>query len=366
MSSRNYETQILDTIQMLVDNAVSKAEFDKTIKATISRCIDATIGKYVVKYQDSSFYAYSYNTENIYTAGTAVYVLIPGNDMSQEKSIIGTVDKLGKDYVSIAEGENGYEVTGVNIITAQSSYELCSYESESIQVLYDRDTGSSSLTIDTFGLENYIKQSNSIICGATFKTNLPSEQRFRGDYGIVFNLDFIDNATGEIVTRSYMVNTTQMKGQPYNFSTPSRQYGIFEVDGSNFVSIKQIYIFSYDFPHTIEDKPNDIFISKIELSAANALTTEDLSSTALTLITPQGIYFDDSNLDTDTKLLEAQIRVKGKNIDSDSQDIKYYWFRENGLITTKSQAYNKYGGAGWECLNLFNTINEEGTEALVE
>lgn len=369
MSSKNYETQILDAIQMLVDKTVSKAEFDKTIKATISRCVDATIGKYVVKYQDSSFYAYSYNTDNTYSAGTAVYVLIPGNDMSQEKSIIGTVDKLGIDYVSIIEGENGYEVTGINVVTAQSPFGLCSYKEEDIKILYDRDNQGSSMTIDTFGFENYIKQSNSIICGATFKTNLPAEQRFRGDYGIVFNLDFIDNATGEIVTRSYMVNTSQMKGQPYNFATPSRQYGIFEVDGSNFVSIKQIYIFSYDFPNiAIEEKPNDIIISKVELSAANAMTADDLSTTALTILTPQGIYFDDNNLDIDVKTLEAQIRVKGKNIDSNSQDIKYYWFRENGLISTKSKAYNKYGGAGWECLNLSNLIqvNNEDIDTLVE
>lgn len=369
MSSKNYETQILDAIQMLVDKTVSKAEFDKTIKATISRCVDATIGKYVVKYQDSSFYAYSYNTDNTYNAGTAVYVLIPGNDMSQEKSIIGTVDKLGIDYVSIIEGENGYEVTGINVVTAQSPFGLCSYKEEDIKILYDRDNQGSSMTIDTFGFENYIKQSNSIICGATFKTNLPAKQRFRGDYGIVFNLDFIDNATGEIVTRSYMVNTSQMKGQPYNFATPSRQYGIFEVDGSNFVSIKQIYIFSYDFPNiAIEEKPNDIIISKVELSAANAMTADDLSTTALTILTPQGIYFDDNNLDTDVKTLEAQIRVKGKNVDSNSQDIKYYWFRENGLISTKSKAYNKYGGAGWECLNLSNLIqvNNEDVDTLVE
>lgn len=371
MSSRNYESQILDAIQLLVDSAVSKAEFDKTIKATISRCVDATIGKYVIKYQNSSFYAYSTNTDTTYSAGTAVYVLIPGNDMSQEKSIIGTVDKLGTDYISIIEGENGYEVTGVNVIENLTTFNLCSYKTEDIVILYDRDNDVSLLNIDKLGLENYIKNSNSIICGATFKTNLPVEQRFRGDYGIVFNLDFIDNATGEIVTRSYMVNTTQMTGQPYNFTTASRQYGIFEVDGSNFVSVKQIYIFSYDFPNVVIDeveKPDDIFVSKIELSAANALSANDLSTSALTIITPQGIYFDDNNLEQDTKVLEAQIKIKGKNVDSQSQDIKYYWFRENGLVSSKSKAYNKYGGAGWECLNQCNLIQEATleTDALVE
>ena len=52
-----------------------------------------------------------------------------------------------------------------------------------------------------------------------------------------------------------MLNIDQMTGQPYNYTTPSRQYDIFEVDGSNFISVKQIYIFAYDFPYTEEDKP---------------------------------------------------------------------------------------------------------------
>ena len=43
MNSGNYETQILETIQLLVDNAVSKANYDRTIQGTISRCVDATI-----------------------------------------------------------------------------------------------------------------------------------------------------------------------------------------------------------------------------------------------------------------------------------------------------------------------------------
>jgi hypothetical protein len=368
MSNRNYESQILDAIQILVDNAVSKANYDKTIKATISRCVDATIGKYVVKYQDSSFYAYSHNTDNTYSSGTMVYILIPGNDMSQDKSIIGTVDKLGIDYVSIIEGENGYEVTGVNAINSQIDFELNSYKSEDIKILYHRDNDIKLIDLDEFGFKTYMEQSNSIICGATFTTKLPTEQKTRGDYGIVFDLDFIDNATGETVTRSYMLNVDQMTGQPYNYTTPSRQYDIFEVDGSNFVSVKQIYIFAYDFPYTAEDKPNDIIVSKIELSAANALDKESAATAALTFITPRGVYFEDSHLDSEERVIEAQIRIKGQIVDNSSQDIKYYWFKENSSIINKSEKYNKIGGAGWECLNLFNVIQEasEDTDAIVE
>lgn len=368
MSSGNYESQILEAIQILVNDAVSKAEYDKTIQGTISRCVDATIGKYIVRYQDSSFYAYSSNTDTTYPAGTSVYVLVPGNDMSKNKSIIGTVDHLGPDYVSIIEGEHGYEVTGVNTIGADGTFGLCSYKKEDITVLYDRDSGVDLVGLDTFGFESYIKKSKSIICGATFKTALEAEQKFRGDYGIVFNLDFIDKSTGETITKSYIVNVDQMTGNPYNYTVPARQYGIFDVDGANFSSVKQIYLFAYNFPNTAEEKPNDIFVSKVELSAANALDKEAAATCALTFVTPKGTYFDEQDVDTDTRILEAQIRIKGNAIDNDSQNVEYYWFRENNNITTKSEKYNQYGGAGWECLNAFTRVQDETetNEAVVQ
>ena len=359
MSSGNYESQILEAIQILVNDAVSKADYDKTIQGTISRCVDATIGKYIVRYQDSSFYAYSSNTDTTYPSGTAVYVLVPGNDMSKDKSIIGTVDHLGPDYVSIIEGESGYEVTGVNTIGAEGTFRLCSYKKEDITILYDRDNNVNLVGLDTFGFESYIKKSNSIICGATFKTALDTEQRFRGDYGIAFSLDFTDKSTGEVVTKSYIVNVDKMTGNPYGYSIPSRQYGIFDVDGANFISVKQIYLFAYDFPNTADNKINDIFVSKVELSAANALEKEAAATCALTFVTPQGTYFDETDIDTDTVSLQAQIRIKGNAIDNESQNVEYYWFRENSRITTKSEKYNQYGGAGWECLNNYTIVKNE-------
>ena len=157
MGSGNYESQILEAIQILVNDAVSKAEYDKTIQGTISRCVDKTIGKYIVRYQDSSFYAYSSNTDTTYPAGTGVYVLVPGNDMAKHKTIVGTVDHLGPDYVSIIEGENGYEVTGVNTIGADGTFGLCSYKENDITILYDRDNEVDLIGLDEFGFKSYIE-----------------------------------------------------------------------------------------------------------------------------------------------------------------------------------------------------------------
>ena len=97
------EDSILQAIDIIVDRAVSGAGYDKTIQAVIVECVDQTIGKYRVKYQDSIFYAYSENTDALYLPGTGVYVLVPSNDMGNDKRILGTTKKLGTDYIPVVD-----------------------------------------------------------------------------------------------------------------------------------------------------------------------------------------------------------------------------------------------------------------------
>lgn len=353
MSSGKYETQILDAIQILVDNAISKAKFDKTIKAVISNELDPAKGEYAISYQGESMIAYSTNIEAKYLKGSEVYVLVPENDMRLRKTILGTVDSLGVDYISIVEGDAAYDYVGNNTIATDSVFELCSYNGTEIKVLYNRDTQTDLINFDAKGFETYIKQSRYLVGGAYFQTSLPLEQQLQGDFGIAFDLDFV-NGQGETVTKTYLINTEQMTGFPYNFNTATRQYGIFEIDNSNFLSVKQIYIFSKNFPETAEDQYNDIFISKFELRAANALTPEELAETRLVLETPQGIYFDKISSDYEVKNIQAQIKIKGRTLSS-VDNVKYYWFRENAHSTSlNTTMYNRLGGAGWECLNEYN------------
>ena len=358
MNNGNYESKILDAIQIVVDNAISKAQYDRTIQATIVRCEDETIGDYIVQYQDSTFHAYSYNTDVTYIKGSTVYVLVPCGDFSLEKSIVGSVDKIGPDYISIVEGEDAYEVVGVNTIDNKSGFGLCSYTNPDTVILYDRDAAIDLVDLNTFAIEKYIKESNSLICGATILTKLSAEQKYKGNYGLIFSLDFKDNATGEIVTRQYLVDVNKMTGNPYNYTIATRQYSIFDIDGKNFDSVKQISIYSCDFPKTEENKEDDIFISKIELCGATLLDPALTSSSMLSFITPQGIYFDDQDLDSATREIHAQIKIKSKAINNTSQLVKYYWFIENNEVNSQHKKYNRYGGIGWECLNDFSEVED--------
>lgn len=351
----NYENKILDAIETVVNNAVSNAGYDRTIQAKIISCIDPTIGKYKVQYQDSTFFAYSGSSEIIYTDGSEVYILVPGNDMSRDKTILGTTKKLGANYSPTPEGDEAYEIIGNNCIDTKDTYELCSYK-PNVVMLYNKDSSDNLIRLNLTSIETYIRQSSSIICGGTMKTSLPAEQQFKGNYGIVFELTFLDNASQNLVTRNYIVDVNQIQGNPYKIPNYRRQYGIFDIDAINFQYVSKIYLFVYNFPNTADDKPADIFIKNIEFCGGVASSQDELSSCGLVFITPQGTYFDDNDLPSATRKLQAQVRVKGKNIDNDSQKLSFYWFVENVGVTLNSQKYCAYGGQGWQCLNDFNLV----------
>lgn len=361
-----YEDQILDAIEAIVDNAVQKARYDKTILCTIIECVDATVGKYKVKYQDSSFMAYSGSSETVYVAGTQVYVLVPGNDMTRDKTILGSTKKLGINFAGgVTEDENYYEKVGNNCIEKSGEYEFCSYSDNETNtiIVYDTDTEGNptinEIGLNTKSVDTYIKQSGSIICGGQFKTKLPIEQQFRGNFGIIYELTFLDNASEEKITRNYVVGVDQMFGNPYRQKTWTRQYEIFDIDTPNFLYVSKVTIFAIDFPNKAPNKPMDIFIKDLELCGATLSSEDDILSYGLVFITPQGTYFDNNDAPSATRTIRAQVRVKGKNVDNNSQDLQYYWFVENVAVTTNHPHYLKEGGRGWECKNLRNQVGTD-------
>ena len=173
--ANNYENNIIDAIEQIVNNAVSNADYDRTVKATIVECVDQTIGKFKVKYQDSTFFAYATSSEVTYSKGSEVYILIPGNDASRDKTILGTVKKLGADYAVTPEGDEAFEIVGNNCIHSSTTFELCSYKTTKEYVLYQRGASNNKISLDTKAVTEYFTKSSALICGAIFKTNIPNK-----------------------------------------------------------------------------------------------------------------------------------------------------------------------------------------------
>jgi hypothetical protein len=56
---------------------------------------------------------------------------VPQGDFSNTKTILGTVDKLGEDYVTTINVADSYDYIGANCLDAEAeaaSFGLCSYK----------------------------------------------------------------------------------------------------------------------------------------------------------------------------------------------------------------------------------------------
>lgn len=83
-----YEDQICEAIELYLNKNVPSAQFDKTIRATIASVVDADVGEYKVKQQDSLFTARAACPAIEQQKNTDVYVLVPLNDYANDKIIL--------------------------------------------------------------------------------------------------------------------------------------------------------------------------------------------------------------------------------------------------------------------------------------
>lgn len=349
--SKQIEEIFCDAVQLMVDNAVSKAGYDATIKATILSCSNALTGEYKIKYQDNTLTAYSLNADTTYKKGALVYVQVPNNDLKNRKSIIGAVKSDDENYSISVEQDATYDFIGTNVVS-NGATTLNSYHTESKELYnYSNDAEDNALTLDTFAVDEYIKENGSIYCAADFQTPLPQEQQLQGNYGIIFALDFNSNNNEEdVITKYYSINVNNMTGNPYKLLQPTRQYAFFDINNANFIRVNSITAFVQNFPN--QDQFNtveDIFITNISLQAANKMTSDELAGYSINLTTPEGSIFT-TEASPDAELpIAATVKLRGQEIDD--TNIEFYWFVEDATIKTNSPYYSLYGGLGWKCLN---------------
>ena len=349
--SKQIEEIFCDAVQLMVDNAVSKAGYDATIKATILSCSNALTGEYKIKYQDNTLTAYSLNADTTYKKGALVYVQVPNNDLKNRKSIIGAVKSDDENYSISVEQDATYDFIGTNVVS-NGAATLNSYHTESKELYnYQNDAEDNVLTLDTFAVDEYIKENGSIYCAADFQTSLSLEQQLQGNYGIIFALDFNSNNNEEdVITKYYSININNMTGNPYKLLQPTRQYAFFDINNANFIRVNSITAFVQNFPNQDQfNTVDDIFITNISLQAANKMTSDELAGYSINLTTPEGSIFT-TEASPDAELpIAATVKLRGQEIDD--TNIEFYWFVEDATIKTNSQYYSLYGGLGWKCLN---------------
>ena len=157
--------------------------------------------------------------------------------------------------------------------------------------------------------------------------------------------------SSEIKYLTYTLDTNSMTGNPFLYYNYSNQYSIFPIDVENFLYIDSILAFSKNFEQqddTVNAKlwGEDIFIDELEIYGLKKITSVN-GQYKLSINTPKGTIFKTIDKNETLDIL-GRITYQ-ENIDL-SDATTYYWFIEDNRITSSSELYQMYGGAGWRWL----------------
>lgn len=371
------QESILNAIQHMVDSNVNQLAVDKTVTATIEKCTNALTGEYRVNYNGGFMFAYAQDGKT-YTPNTQVYVHVPLGDFSKTKIIIGKAQKISDDnnISFISSLMNDYNLIGKNPIKQDNTLivGLHSYLKEDYQLIYQyQDPEHSLVTIDSIALRNTIKNAEALLIETSFSTRLPKAHRLaaKGNYGISFTLAFKDRDNPEeIKYLSYQIDNNSMTGNPFLFNSWSDQSNIYNIDTENFLYIDSIIAYSKDFVDK-DDIPNatlhgaDILLKEFEFYGLKKITAIS-GDYKLTLAMPQGNTLYNTNKDNTISAVGQLIYKENSNL---SDSATFYWFSEDSRITSASENYHMYGGAGWRLLNKGNnytsTYNGDENKAYI-
>ena len=369
----NIEQSICDAIEVITNNAISKAGFDRTIQATIVACMNEATGKYKIKYQDSLLYAYSADVEKRYSKGNRVYILVPGNDDTKDKTIIGIVGQ-SEEYIASDYGTK-YEKFGNNFIYRQPDdwYKIYSgteynYDSEDNKnnnpllcerygkVIYQYGELKDLELIREQFISLYLDEADYIYLGARFKTTFP-EPVYNGEYGLKVLLECRDpQDSNKSIFQSITLDFSHgIDGEFYSFNIENGVFKDFYFQKPNdFIRIYRIEFFAKKFDKQLTDPvpegdvdPDsyDLFVKGLQMYAANEVT----ESSYLEVIKEYG----NTLLLNDTRtFLKARAVVKENGKIMDASANNFYWFKQDLSVTSvQNSKYCNLGGLGWACLN---------------
>lgn len=344
---------LLEAMQIISDKNISKTEYGTTIQGNIVECKDPSIGKYLVKYQDSLMEAYSTSPSVQYPKNTSVYLFTTNGKLGEMKVILGSTKQLGSNYIEEFMGQEYYDTSNNFIEDDGYVIELCSYTSKE-ENIYEKDGAENLITLSD-NIFQKLQNSNYLKISGTIETNLPYNQKYYGRYGIRITLLMKNSATGNLEEQDYYFDSNNFIGNPYEYRVPSTQSVSYPIDSANFAAVVRITTFVQGFPNQVqgdqEPPAADIFISNLTINGSYRLSETEKNTIGVILTAPKGYIFTKDNNLEDTRPIKAGLRARMKQVDLEAQGAQVYWFKEDLNINTMSPGYLRVGGLGWRCLN---------------
>lgn len=359
-TSSNLQDSLLQAIDYLVNNRVDKISKDVTITATIKKVVNSLTGEYQVNYNGGFLNAYAQEGAS-YSENQEIYVLVPENDWSKRKLIIGKASQVTEDenITFVSSLINDYNMIGQNTVVDTNSVlpqGLHSYLTSEYILLYQHeDEEHSILTFNENEFSNYIKDAEALLIEASFMTRLPRAHRLakNGNYGIQFVLAFKNQDRPEETKYvSYVLDSNNMTGNPFLYNSYTDQYAIFPIDAENYLYVDSIMIWSEGFVTESDTVQADFWGADILVKEPEIYGLRQITATngdyVLRLSTPQGAVFTSFE---QTETLTAMGTVMYQVNTNVSDSTTYYWFAKDDRIDASSEEYNIYGGSGWRYLS---------------
>lgn len=347
---------IFRSIDLIVDKKLSQLQYDVTFEGEISEIVDADTGEYSVLYNGEYLSVFSQDSTKQYNVGDRVSVLIPGNELSNHKTILGVAvpeslsSKMGNvtalDTVEASPtldnlyGYNRVKTYGVVAGTPSESdydrYEIASYEDSDYHKTFS----------------NYSETYEYIKIQGTFYTSLQSTHTI-GNYGLEVTF-----YTSDDLTITYRLDLNSFNGDPYNLTIPTPQSVIFKVQKTYLTGLKSIYLFEENFDHydylvvdgmPSEEHPNtdtpNIFVKNIDIQYVE-FKDQGAESYYLGITAVNGTVFFNNIKELS---LEGRLIFQGNNIYNERR-CACQWYIQDPSVTLTSDEYVKAAGVGWRAL----------------
>ena len=404
---KTLQDALLDAIDYMTTAKMDKLTLDKTVVATIVKSEDLIKNTYKIRYQGNDNLVARAQSGDTYKKGQQVYVLVPQNDLSNDKIILGTasVDNASSEAGFISSVMNDYTYSGENaflssprVFGLRSVHTAGNQDKKDSELVYgsaefleQAGDQTNPYTINTRFAQS-AKNSEKIMLKAEFRTSLPSWHRMPncgGEYGLKAVLSFntndvyyyvLDDGGKEKTTKEdgtpyiasdegvkvghkkrYQLYTLESSspaftGQPFNYPSFTEQYAIFDFDAKNFNAVESVVVYCKGFPQKIpETEAENIFVRNIQIYGLSRITA--VQGDYSLRLNPATLVFSKSSDGKEDREVStrADFRKKSLSLSSDIR-MKFVWGAEDKTITSVSEGYNGYLGSGWkEIKSIGNT-----------
>lgn len=382
----NIIEKVCDAVENIVESKIQS--FDRTIQAIVYSNEDPDgIGEIQVEYKDAIIKVYTdINNVKQYRKGSHVYITVPNNNMSERKTILGLVEKLGPLTVinsDFSYSTNNRVVFPTTAIASADGFiisdSFLNRSSRDIIFSYMKDTNGIWRTICSIdgvvttnheylknffeGLKYLIIQGKSCRLSGDFTVILdPALRNSGGDYSLSLVISGKSLTNLNSIKSRTVLSLEQINGNPFLLSEQNQS-----VISNDFVKFNNEFelnsiqiIYHREGFQDVADNNINAFIG-IKNIVIESVTQESLTETedlAIYISTPKGKTFmpsNDSSLQEDGSIatsLTLEAVLKENKVQINNSDLKCIWYeRDPSQTSTKD-----FNIAGWKKLNSDNSF----------